>query len=123
MVFNGIYAGATYPVSNYRNGSNCIYCNSYINLARRTQGMKRRFNQAQDIMQRLYHTKYDLDELNNIINHIEAYERIIKKFIDKRDVLAVIINKSVDSILFSDADIEKFKIQYELLDNLLWGIE
>ncbi len=81
MVFNGIYAGATYSVSNYHNGSNSIHSNININLARRTQGMRRRFNQAQDIMQRLYHTKYDLDELSSIINHIEAYERIIKNLL------------------------------------------
>lgn len=89
--------------------------------------MKRRFNQAQEIMQRLYHTKYDLDELSRIIGHIEAYERIIKRFIDKHDVLALIIAKSPHTlpynIMFSDADMEKFKIQYELLDDLLKGVE
>lgn len=85
--------------------------------------MKRRFNQAQEIMQRLYHTKYDLDELSRIIGHIEAYERIIKRFIDKHDVLALIISKPPYNINFSDADMEKFKIQYELLDDLLRGVE
>lgn len=85
--------------------------------------MRRRFNQAQDIMHRLYHVKYDLDELSSIINHIEGYERIIKKFITKRDVLALIISKPPYNINFTDEEMEKFKIQLELLNELLRGIE
>ena len=85
--------------------------------------MKRRFAQAQEIMQLLYHTKYDLDELTSIINHIKAYERIIKRFINKRDVLNLILTNPAFNINFTDEEMEKFKHQYELLDELLRGIE
>lgn len=82
--------------------------------------MKKRSDQAKLCIN--YIIQY-LEILRSHVNHLDSFERIIKRFINKRDALHQIIINPTFNINFTDEEMEKFKHQYELLNELLKGVE
>lgn len=82
--------------------------------------MKNRSDQAKLCINYIDH---ELEILRSHVNHLDSFERIIKRFIHKRDVLNMILTNPAFNINFTDEEMEKFKNQLELLNDLLRGIE
>lgn len=82
--------------------------------------MKNRSDQAKLCINYIDH---ELEILRSHVNHLDSFERIIKRFINKRDVLNLILTNPAFNINFTDEEMEKFKNQLELLNELLKGVE
>ena len=67
--------------------------------------------------------EHELEIVRSHINHLDTFECIIKRFINKRDALKIMLNNPVFNINFTDEEMMKLKYQYEILEELLKGIE
>ena len=82
--------------------------------------MKNRSDQAKLCINYIEH---ELEILRVHVSHLDSFERIIKRFINKRDVLKTILTNPVFNINFTNEEMLKFKYQYEILEELLKGVE
>ena len=82
--------------------------------------MKSRSDHAKLCINTIHH---ELEIIQSHVRHLDSYERIIKNFIAKRDALRIILNNPTFNIIFTDKEMEKFKYQLEVLEDLLKGVE
>lgn len=80
-------------------------------------------NRAEHARYEAYKIQTSLDTIQKLINHMDNYEIIIKRFINKRDAIRTILSNPVFNINFTDEEMLKFKYQYEILEELLKGVE
>lgn len=80
-------------------------------------------NRAEHARYEAYKIQTSLDTIEKLINHMDSYEIIIKKFINKRDAIRTILSNPVFNINFTDGEMLKLKYQYEILEELLKGVE
>lgn len=67
--------------------------------------------------------EHELEILRTHVGHLDSFERIIKRFINKRDALKTILTNPAFNINFTYDEMLKFKYQYEILEELLKGVE
>lgn len=87
--------------------------------------MKNRGKQGQNIVDYLRHEyNSQLDELENIVAHMENYERIIQRFIKKRNVLNTMLNSPYKCYIvnLTDEEYQRLMIELSLLNELLTGV-
>ena len=80
-------------------------------------------NRSENAKLCINYIEHELEILRVHVGHLDSFERIIKRFIDKRDALRIILNNPVFNINFTDEEMEKFKYQLEMLEDLLKGVE
>ena len=86
--------------------------------------MKNRGKHGKDLVEYLrYNYDKQFDELESIVSHMENYEKIIQRFINKRDALRFIVKSPYGYILKNTPnELEKHIIEYNLLEELLKGV-